>query len=165
MNNSIATTFGVFALFATGLFAAERVSAGYDAWPFDAAEAARRQTETSLATGQPIVLRTPLAGKDGPALVWRLIPAAKFMMGSPAAEPGHEGDERLHSETIAEPFYMMETQLTVEQYHALMQAEPSEGGNENDSKVPAGIPYRDTVDKAARIMRSPAAMARAWRTS
>jgi len=119
----------------------------YTNWPFDAAEAARRQAETSQATKQPITLRIPLSAKEGPALTWRLIPAGKFMMGSPATEPGHEGDERLRPETISEPFYMMETQLTVEQYRALMQAEPSEGGQESDPKVPAGILYRDTVDK------------------
>ena len=125
----------------------DSVPAGYDAWPFDAAEAARRQTETAETLKLPVVLPTSMAGKDGPALTWRLIPPGKFMMGSPAAEPGHEGDERLHAETIAEAFYMLETQLTVEQYRALMQAEPSDVGDGTDPKVPAGILYRDTVDK------------------
>ena len=69
------------------------------------------------------------------------------MMGSPTTENGHEGDERLHAETIAEPFYMLETQLTVEQYRALMQAEPSDAGEGGDPKMPAGILFRDTVDK------------------
>jgi formylglycine-generating enzyme required for sulfatase activity len=70
------------------------------------------------------------------------------MMGSPETEPGHEGDERLHPETISEPFYMMETQMTVEQYRALMRSEPAESSKkENDPKIPAGILYRDTVDK------------------
>jgi formylglycine-generating enzyme required for sulfatase activity len=119
----------------------------YTNWPFDAAEAARRQTETAQAVKQPIVLQTALGGKDGPGLTWRLIPAGKFMIGSPASEPGHEGDERQRPETISEPFYMLETQLTVEQYRALMQAEPSDAGDGSDSKVPAGILYRDTVDK------------------
>ena len=103
---------------------------GNDAWPFDAAAAARRQTETSQALKLPIVLQTPLAGKDGPALTWRLIPPGKFMMGSPTTENGHEGDERLHAETIAEAFYMAETQLTVEQYRALMRAEPLDVGDD-----------------------------------
>lgn len=119
----------------------------YEAWPFDGAEAVRRQAETAKAAGLPIERRTALAGKDGPAITWRLIPAGKYMMGSPATEPGHEGDERLRPETISEPFYMMQTQMTVEQYRALMNAEPSAGGKEPDPKVPAGILYRDTVDK------------------
>jgi formylglycine-generating enzyme required for sulfatase activity len=119
----------------------------YEGWPFDAAEAARRQTETSQITKQPVTRLTPLAGKDGPALKWVLIPAGKFMMGSPATEPGHEGDERLRLEVIAEPFYMLETQMTVAQYRALMRAEPADAGDGSDPRVPAGIPYRDTVDK------------------
>jgi formylglycine-generating enzyme required for sulfatase activity len=116
-------------------------------WPFDAAEAERRQKEAALTIKQPVAVTTSLPGKDGLVLTWRLIPAGQFMMGSPDSEPGHEGDERLHAETIAEPFYMMETQLTVEQYRALMQSEPAEGGDGNDPKIPAGIPYRNTVDK------------------
>jgi formylglycine-generating enzyme required for sulfatase activity len=119
----------------------------YEGWPFDGAEAARRQTETAQVTKQPVTRLTQLAGKDGPALKWLLIPAGKFTMGSPATEPGHEGDERLHAETIPEPFYMMETQMTVEQYRALMQSDPPDTGTDNDPKVPAGITYRDTVDK------------------
>ena len=123
------------------------VPAGDDVWPFDSAEAARRQAEASQAIGQPMVLQTPVAGKDGPVLTWRLIPAGRFLMGSPPTEPGHEGDERLHQETIAEAFYMLETQLTVEQYRALLLAEPSDAGDGSDPKMPAGILYRDVVDK------------------
>lgn len=128
-------------------FGADAPGKVYEGWPFDAAEAVRRQTETSQVMALPVVLKTPLTGKDGPVLSWRLIPAGKFVIGSPATEPGHEGDERQRPETISEPFYMLETQMTVEQYRALMQADPSEGGNESDSKVPAGIFYRETVDK------------------
>ena len=126
---------------------AEASGQGYTNWPFDATEAARRQTETSQVTKQPVVLKTSLGRKDGPALMWRLIPAGKFIIGSPSTENGHEGDERQRPETIAEPFYMMETQLTVEQYRALMQADPSDVGDGSDPKVPAGILFRDTVDQ------------------
>ena len=116
-------------------------------WPFDAAEAVRRQAEASQTMKQPVVLKTSLGTKDGPTLSWRLIPAGKFIIGSPATENGHEGDERQRPETISEPFYMLETQLTVEQYRALMQSEPSDAGDGSDPKIPAGIPFRDTVDK------------------
>jgi formylglycine-generating enzyme required for sulfatase activity len=121
----------------------------YGNWPFDAKEAARRQTQTAEAIEQPVVLRTPLTGENGVAatVTWRLIPAGKFMMGSPDKEPGHEGDERQHFEMISLPYYMMETQLTVEQFRALMRAEPAEATPETDPKLPAAIPYRDTVDK------------------
>ncbi|MCW8133632.1 MAG: SUMF1/EgtB/PvdO family nonheme iron enzyme [Planctomycetota bacterium] len=139
-----------------------RVAAGeaakvYSEWPFDAAEAARRQAETAKATGLAVTLSTPLAGNGGPAVTWRLIPAGSFTMGSPNAEPGHEGDERQRPAKIAEPFYMMETQLTVEQYRALLSENPA-SGSEREPQVPAGIPYRDTVDKVlpALARRAPA---------
>jgi polyhydroxybutyrate depolymerase len=121
-----------------------RLFAIYFTWPFDGEEAKRRQQQTANALNVAVTLRTPLSGNDGPQLLWLLIPAGKFTMGSPESEDGHEGDERQHEETIAEPFYMMETQLTVGQYRALMNAEPAEGGSDD---LPAGIPYRDTVDK------------------
>jgi hypothetical protein len=118
----------------------------YEGWPFDAPEALRRQAETAKALGQPVELKIPLADKDGPALNWRLIPAGKYMMGSPATEPGHEGDETLHAETIADPFYIMETQLTVEQYRALLHADPPGMAADSDPKLPVGLAYREAVD-------------------
>ena len=141
----LATAIVTHALVAAGQSSGS-IPADYDVWPFDVTEAARRQSATAQAIQQPIVLQTRIA-KNGPVVKWRLIPAGKFMMGSPATEQGHEGDERLHSETIAEPFYMMETQMTVEQYRALMLSEPSDAGAGNDPKIPAGILFRDAVDK------------------
>ena len=67
-------------------------------------------------------------------------------MGSPKTEPGHEGDETQHPETIAHPFYVMETQLTLEQYRALLNAAPPDTEKDADPKIPAGIAYRDAVD-------------------
>ncbi|HEX7901509.1 MAG TPA: SUMF1/EgtB/PvdO family nonheme iron enzyme [Planctomycetota bacterium] len=110
----------------------------YGAWPFDAAEAARRQAETAKAMG----VADPL--KVG-ALTFRLVPAGAFELGSPKSEPGHEGDETLKPETIAEPFYMLETQLTVAHYRALMKADPPETGA--DPALPAALPYRDVMDQ------------------
>jgi formylglycine-generating enzyme required for sulfatase activity len=151
MKNSFAAALALLAVSASCLVmpltGAETAGEVYTNWPFDATEAARRQIATAQSIRMPIVLKIPLSGKEGVALTWRLIPAGKFILGSPATEPGHEGDERQRSETISEPFYMMETQLTVEQYRALMQAEPADAGDGSDPKVPAGILYRDTVDK------------------
>jgi len=135
------------ALLATCSLAADDSSAKiYEGWPFDAAEAARRQAETAAALKLSVVWKTPLPGNNV-AMTWRLIPAGKFTMGSPKTEDGHEGDERQREEMIAEPFYMAETQLTVEQFRAIMQAEPADAGEGGDPKIPAGIPYRDTVDQ------------------
>ena len=145
-------TFFAMALVACALTAigqtTNSVPAGYDVWPFDAKEAARRQTETSKAIKQPLQLSIMLETRGGTAFArWHLIPPGKFMMGSPATENGHEGDERLHSETIVEPFYMMETQLTVEQYRGLTDSDPVDVGDGSDPRIPAGMSYRDVVDK------------------
>lgn len=116
----------------------------YTDWPFDADEARRRQQETAKVLKQPVVLETPIGSPPRAVLSWHLIPAGKFMMGSPNDEPGHEGDERLRPETISQPFYMLETQLTFEQYHALLGGELPEG---SEAKLPAALTYRETVDK------------------
>ena len=118
----------------------------YEAWPFDGAEAARRQAETAKAIGAADPLKIPL-GDSGASLNFRLIPAGQFQLGSPDSEPGHEGDERLRPEKIAEPFYMMETQVTVEAYRALLKADPPETPADADPKLPAAIPYRDALDR------------------
>jgi endo-1,4-beta-xylanase len=125
--------------------AEEKQAGGRDLWPFDTVEAERRQKEAAAASG--LLLEQSIVLANGVAVKFRFIPAGGFMMGSPGTEPGHEGDERLHAERIAEPFYMMETQLTVEQYRALMQSGPADMGDGSDAKIPAGIQYRDTVDK------------------
>ena len=111
----------------------------YEGWPFDAVEAARRQAETAAAIGSPDPLDVKL---EGAVLRFRLIPAGGFQLGSPDAESGHEGDERLHPEKVAEPFYIMETQLTLEAYRALRPGSTSDG----DPKLPAAVTYREAVD-------------------
>jgi hypothetical protein len=115
----------------------------YDLWPFDSAEAAARQADTAKATGDV----DPIGVRVGDVVInFRLIPAGKFEQGSPTTENGHEGDERLRPITIAEPFYMMETQLTVAAYRALMKADPAGMPADADAKLPAAVAYRDTMD-------------------
>jgi hypothetical protein len=112
----------------------------YDAWPFDSAEAARRQAETAKAMNLSETLKVG-------SIPFRLIPAGKFERGSPKTEPGHEGDETLRPETIAEPYYMAETQLTIEQYRELMKADPPDTPADADPRLPAALPYRDVMDQ------------------
>ena len=45
-----------------------------------------------------------------------LIPAGTFTMGSPIDEPGRDNDETQHVVTIAKPFYMQTTEVTVGQW-------------------------------------------------
>ncbi len=54
-----------------------------------------------------------------------LVPAGSFEMGSPAAEPGREEQERLHSVTLSSPFFLGRYEVTQEQWSAVMGDNPS----------------------------------------
>ena len=82
----------------TSVFGAETSWQVYTNWPFDGDEAARRQNETASALGLKVEETIKLP--DGATAKFRLIPAGKFLMGSPQTEKGHEGDERLHAERL-----------------------------------------------------------------
>ena len=49
-----------------------------------------------------------------------LIPAGKFVMGSPASEKGRSKDETQHEVTLTKPFYMGKYEVTQEQWEAVM---------------------------------------------
>ena len=49
-----------------------------------------------------------------------LIPAGKFVMGSPASEKEHRINETQHEVTITKPFYMGKYEVTQEQWEAVM---------------------------------------------
>jgi hypothetical protein len=76
----------------------------YTNWPFDAAEAVRRQNETAAAPGLPAEKSIGLTG--GVTAKFRLIPAGRYMMGSPPGEKGrkeHEGPQhRLARRVLSE---------------------------------------------------------------
>jgi formylglycine-generating enzyme required for sulfatase activity len=129
-------------ILALALLSQEKV---HEDWPFDAAEAAKRQTDAAATLKLQDPLLVPI--DDKVSLKFRLIPAGKFELGSPKTENGHEGDENLRPETIGESFYMLETQLTVEAYKALMKADPPDSAADADPKLPAALPYRDVMDK------------------
>jgi uncharacterized caspase-like protein len=63
----------------------------YTKWPFDSKEAKRRQQETAKALGVPV--ETELDCGDGVKLKLTLIPAGKFIMGSPEDEEGRDNNE------------------------------------------------------------------------
>ena len=55
-----------------------------------------------------------------------LIPAGKFMMGSPASEKDRSDNETQHEVTLTKPFYMGKYEVTQEQWEAVMGNNPSE---------------------------------------
>ena len=62
---------------------------------------------------------------NGVTIALVLIPAGKFMMGSPEKEFARETDEERHEVTLSRPFYMGTTEVTQEQYEAVMGVNPS----------------------------------------
>ena len=100
-----------------GTPASSRKYSIYKAWPFDAAEARRRQKETAKALGLPVERKIDLGG--GVALTLVLVPAGEFLMGSPADEPGRFHNETQHRVTLAQPFWIGKCELTQSQWTAL----------------------------------------------
>ena len=89
----------------------------YTKWPFDAKEAKRRQKETAAKLKVPVEMTLQL-GK-GVTMKLALIPAGKFLMGSPKTEAGRDGDEGPQRQvTISRPFYIGLTEVTRGQFAA-----------------------------------------------
>jgi len=73
--------------------------------------------------GLPAAQELDLGG--GVTMEFVLIPAGKFMMGSPETEKGRFADETQHEVTISKPFYMGKYSVTQEQYEAITGTNPS----------------------------------------
>jgi len=76
-------------------------------WPFDTAEAARRQQ----AAGSPVDLKVPLS--DEMNMEFKLIPSGQFVMGS---DDGAVDEYPTGPVKIEKPFYMASTEVTNAQY-------------------------------------------------
>jgi len=62
---------------------------------------------------------------NGVALPMRWVAPGSFSMGSPESESGRVDDEIQHEVTLTEGFFIGETELTQDQWSALMPANPS----------------------------------------
>jgi len=103
----------------------------YDQWPFDAAEAKRRQQATARALGAPVEQNVEMA--KGVRLTLVLIPAGEFMMGSamsaqeidkrwPGGRPDNYTDEQpRHRVRITRPFYLGKCEVTRGQFAAFVK--------------------------------------------
>ena len=92
--------------------------------PFSAETAKSAQMELAKSLGKPMEAKIDL-GK-GVKLEMVLIPAGKFMMGSPGAEVGRRENETQHEVTLTKPFYMGKYEVTQEQWQVIMGSNPSE---------------------------------------
>ncbi len=96
----------------------------YTEWPFDAAEAKRRQEETARELGVKAVEEDVNLG-GAVTLTLVLIPAGEFTIGSPRDEAQRDSDEDQKKVTIAKPFWMGKHEVTQEQWEAVMGNNPS----------------------------------------
>ncbi|MBM4035674.1 MAG: DUF1080 domain-containing protein, partial [Planctomycetes bacterium] len=108
----------------------------YTEWPFDAAEAKRRQAESAKALGVPIEQDVDLG--NGVKMSFVLIPAGEFLMGSPATTSAaqlqklygedlesYQREFPQHRVRITRPFWLGKYEVTQEQWEALMGQNPS----------------------------------------
>ena len=101
---------------------------------------------TLLSPGPARNLILDLGG--GATLECVLVPAGKFMMGSPASEEGRGDDEGPRRQVaISRPFYMGIYEVTQEQYQAVMGESPDDF---EDAKLPVG---RTSWDDAVEFCR------------
>jgi formylglycine-generating enzyme required for sulfatase activity len=88
------------------------------------AKVTQLQIDSAAKAGVPVAKELDLGGGVTMKLV--LIPAGKFMMGSPDSEQGHSNVEGLPQEVaISKPFYMGVTEVTQAQYEAVIGTNPS----------------------------------------
>ncbi|MFP4029834.1 MAG: formylglycine-generating enzyme family protein [Candidatus Brocadiia bacterium] len=116
----------------------------YRQWPFDRAEAKRRQQETGETLAMPVIRTVRLDGSVKVKFV--LIPAGRFTMGS---EECPEGTKPVHGVLITKPFYMAMTEVTQAQWRAVMGSSPWKGEkHEGDSTdVPANYITWEEAEK------------------
>ena len=92
--------------------------------PFSAVAAKTAQIELAKSLGKPIEAKIDL-GK-GVKLEMVLIPAGKFMMGSPVSETGRRDIKAQHEVTLTKPFYIGKYEVTQDQWQVLMGSNPSQ---------------------------------------
>jgi len=93
-------------------------------WPFDEAEARRRQRATAEALGVTVERDVDLG--DGVKMAMVLIPAGRFNIGSPPGEEGEAGQDDRKRVTIGQPFWLGKCEVTQEQWEAVMANNPSQ---------------------------------------
>jgi formylglycine-generating enzyme required for sulfatase activity len=96
------------------------------------------------------VLRVESAAPDVPARALRPalieLPGGTFVMGSPATEPGHLEDEGPQHRVAVSPFLICQTEVTQEQWEAVMGENPSDCAAGCDAKLPVqNVSWYDAI--------------------
>ena len=94
-----------------------------------------------------LILQVDLS--KGVKLEMVLIPAGKFMMGSPESEVGRKENETQHEVTLTKPFYMGKYEVTQEQWQAVMGNNPS---RTKGAKLPVtNVSWNDCQDYIKKL--------------
>ena len=118
------------------------------------------KTTTETKMGPPKRVTLNLGG--GVTMKFALVPAGKFVMGSPATEKNRDNNDEgpQHKVTISKPYYMGTCEVSQEQYEAVMGKNPSQF---KDPKNPVEtVPWNDAAEfcrklsaKTGRTVRLP----------
>lgn len=93
----------------------------------------------------------PAMAANSIGMMFTLVPAGKFLMGSPDDEPGHRPDEGPHREVqLTRPFYMAVAPVTQAQYQKVMGKTPSYFARHPDHPVES-VTWRDAEQFCARM--------------
>ncbi len=91
--------------------------------PFSEAKAKEAQKEVAKSLQKEVEEKEDLG--NGIKLDLVLIPAGKFMMGSPTSEKGHRPDKNQHEVTLTKSYYISKYEVTQEQWESVMGNNPS----------------------------------------
>ena len=118
----------------------------YTEWPFDEKESKRRQEETAKALGVPVERDIDLG--NGVKMTMVLIPAGEFLMGSPPTTSPEQLQKRYvgrpewyerefpqHRVMLTKPFWLGKTEVTQEQWQAVMGSNPSKSAGRPQNPV------------------------------
>ncbi|MCE9529761.1 MAG: formylglycine-generating enzyme family protein, partial [Planctomycetes bacterium] len=83
-----------------------------------------------------------------------LMPAGKFMMGSPVGEEGRSPHEQQHEVTLTKPFYIGATEVTRAQWFAVMQTTPwapNATAVDRENLPVSHVTWQDSTDFCAKL--------------
>ncbi len=88
---------------------------------------------------------------NGVEFAFRWIPSGQFLMGSPNTEPGRERNEMRHEVTLTKGFWMLETEVTQEQWFTLQK---NNVGPASVSKNPrVGVSWMECVEFCEQLSK------------
>ena len=145
----------------------------YREWPFDAAEAKRRQQETAKALGIPVEKTIGLP--HDVEMTFVLIPAGEFEMGSSDAEikalldkhPREEWVQKYvpheaprHRVRITRPFYLGKCEVTQSRWEGVAGENPSKFTNlpDSDRRPVETVSWNDAKEKFLAKAKAPKGM-------